>query len=327
MSEKPPPAPSSKNTSRKESAGTSGRSVRPFNAPKIADQITPTYYAAAYLDLMGIGSRLLQLPKNLPASESEAKEFGDNLSQNVGPVLRLANWIGQYFAEMSKSTIPESAINAMDEEGQEAYRRMTSASVTIQTFGDTVIAYLPLEILDDGIVIVEGLYRLVGACSVASTMSLLSETPCRGGMDIGWGIEPFEGQLHGRLLIDVCQLEASAAGYPRVVVGDTAVSHLSKAANTSGSRVLDVNAALANQVLPFLRQDDDRRIFVDFLGPAVRKLYPEPTVIDDAIVKVRAFAEQCIDTHSQKGDDKIVGKYVRLLRYLERVETELEASK
>ena len=50
--------------------------------------------------------------------------------------------------------------------------------------------------------------------------------PIRGGVEVGLGVEMFEHEYYGRVLVDAYLIESTAADYPRVLVGPRLLNYL-----------------------------------------------------------------------------------------------------
>jgi hypothetical protein len=142
----------------------------------------------------------------------------------------------------------------------------------------------------------------------------------RGGIDVGLGLEIFDGEYYGRALVEAYRLESNEAQYPRVLVGSGLTRYLDateKAAPTFDARVAEIvlQAVRTCRELLLLADPDDHKLAVDPLivttleDGSARAAELGAQVVSRAQTMVREFRNQ--------GNKELAQRYERLGRFLD----------
>ncbi len=285
-------------------------------ARKKHKRIDSSYYAVAFIDLMGQQEQLRAL-KSLPDSKNteEHEKFVQALKNTYGAVKSMRSSFNKFFGNFEKKRTPPKGL---PNEKKQIFKELVSNPIRFHQFSDFVVAFLSLRADRGAKLPISGIYAIIGATAATSLTSLASGHPIRGGIDIGIGIEVKHNDIYGAALARAYALESHVANYPRVVVGGELQSYLQYLAEcTETDEVSQVSKELAKHSMEFLAIDDDGYPFIDFIGPAMRR---EMEAFDDGQELVRrayAFVLESSKQFQENKNSKVAFKYSLLRKYIE----------
>lgn len=259
-------------------------------------------FVVALMDVMGQTESLLS-----HGDFPEADEDEPAWRTGINDALACVNTIRKQF--------PETFEGAQRHFSQVAQRQF---SVGIQTFGDSVVVYVPCEDRDTPFV---GAYAVLlsSAYTVLGAMVAGRFIPVRCGVELGVATDDlFRGELYGPVLAEVHCLESQKADFPRVVVGERLVHRLrSKLTEEPSSG--DIGRRAASWCLELLAEDGEGSHFVDYLGSHFGKFLAErPTPIHLSEWAKQAYAQvrkqELLYMYARPG---VASKYSKLREYFE----------
>jgi len=141
--------------------------------------------------------------------------------------------------------------------------------------------------------------------------------PLRGGIDVAaGGIVPPARFPYTPALSKAYELESKDADYPRTLIGERALDFLNVVAQ---QHVSDIQTAHARQVAERVQsmffRDEDGKMALDFYGEIARETFGDPARVMGQ--KAWTYATAAERVARERGDAKVVGKYERLIAYME----------
>ena len=237
-------------------------------------------YITAFVDLLGFSARLLNL-RGTGDDAAEIERIRASLKSFRDSVLG-------YYDQQAKRPGAQMP-PGLETADAENWARRRPAPPIIQSFTDTVIVSVPVDILNP-VATASALYVLLGACSAASVILLYSHgVAVRGAVSFGPGTKLSEDEVVGVGLVKAHRIEAEEAVFPRVVLDPEILPWVHRV--LLGDEVDDsVRQRRARNVMDVMAEhlwpDSDGYVFIDFLGPAVRRLLAPHA--DEVLVRVDA---------------------------------------
>jgi len=281
---------------------------------KANDSISLAYYVVGFFDLLGQQDHLRNL-RSLPnRNDPEAiAETRDGLKNTYGAVVAMRQFFTDAFVAFERKTLDTSGLTP---EQFSTYQQLTNNPIQLQGFSDSIAAYLSLT-TNTAKLPARGVFGVFSAAATTFVCCLARGHPIRGGIDVGIGFEPTDGEIYGPALSRAYTLESKIANYPRIVVGDELIRYLHKTREQSAD---DAFAAASKKTaatcLDSIAVDDDGYPFIDYLGPLFRAQFGnviDPTVIDLAYDHVAEFSIRFKDSK----DTKLAFRYALLRNYFE----------
>lgn len=282
--------------------------------PEDKESLTIGYYLVALIDILGQKEKLRGLAR-LPSTAEEQTKFIGILKETYGTVEAFRNTFDTFFRAFlggAQGPLPE-----MPSPMRQQFMSLRTMSVSTQEFADTVILYTSLR-NDTTKTPINGIYAALLACGTSYLAMLAGRDACRGGIDIGVGFEPREGEIYGQALISAYDLERIVAQYPRIVIGQTLVRFLREKAQASGNDLISqYTRKLALQCLGLIGEDRDGHPFLDVLGEAYRQAVGEHAPHAKIVRDAYAFVIEEGQRVQTAGDTKLAGRYGLLRQYFE----------
>ena len=285
-------------------------------ARKKNKQFDSSYYAVAFIDLMGQQEQLRTL-ESLPdtGNTEEHEAFVQTLKNTYGAVNTMRSVFNAYFSGFEKKRTPP---NGLPKEKKQLFRELVPNPIRFHQFSDFVVAFSSLRTDRGAKLPVSSIYAIIGATAATSLTSLSSGHPIRGGIDIGVGIEVKHNEIYGAALARAYALESHVANYPRVVIGKELQSYLQfLAESTEMDEVAQVSREMAKQSMEFLAVDDDGYPFIDFIGSAVQREMAKMENGTELVRRAYSFVLESSKEFQSKQNSKIAFKYTLLRRYME----------
>jgi hypothetical protein len=280
---------------------------------------TVAHFVVGYFDILGQSDQLKTIPK-YSDDPGEQERIGDRIIETVGPIIHLRRNLAQFFEKFDGVSLADMPRSSERPERMDAARDYESAKLNLQGFSDTVLAFSPLG-TDGGDISLLQTGRLMIAAVRAFLEMLARGHAIRGSIDVGLGIDYFDGEIYGPALLSVHQLE-KGAGWPRVVIGDGLVDvwqSLIRIAEIQNQET--VNSRFARKQLSWCVRDPvDGQMFLDLVSDELLELLGEGPFNNGTIWQLADVAQlragilqERYQTNSEVGP-----KYDRLVAYLRK---------
>ncbi len=266
------------------------------------------WHLVALLDVQGQRERFGEL--HLPTSPQDAEAVGEALRQTAGFVLDLREAFDEQFENFEAG-----ATSLM--------RRHTQEPVRPKFFGfsDSFVASVPLRNDGGDLLPIVRVFSALSAAAVVTLMSLASEHPLRGGVDVGLATDIGPQEIYGPVLGSAYRLESKEAGYPRVVIGDELWRYFSAALANFQVQTTPVAQAVADitqRMMGLIATDTDGKRILDYLGQTMVQ-HAGPGGGQKDVLLRRAYdfvlAEQ--KRVVKEKNSKLIPRYDSLRRYVE----------
>lgn len=272
------------------------------------------HWAVAFIDILGQRDAMRQIDFVPDQSNAEQMErFVAGIKRTYGAVTFIhntfTNWAGAQESE-------KPSILGLSEDQLKVWRTMRQTPLRFQRFSDGMMIYLSLADIEQRSP-VAAIFFLFGACASVLLGSLGSETPIRGGIDIGTGMVINENELYGPVMARAYALESEVAQYPRIVVGDRCVQYLKLTQNSQEAGFkAEFERRMAAVCLDLLMVDIDGFTAIDFLGAGFKQHIAFG--LDPAAVSMaHKFIIQQLELHRKNRNTKLSFRYSQLLNYFE----------
>jgi hypothetical protein len=277
--------------------------------------ITLQYYVVGFFDLLGQQQHLRNL-RSLPDKNNAAAlaKTREDLNNTYVAVVAMRTWFEDAFNTYSRKPINVSALTP---EQQDVYQQMNSNPIRFRGFSDSMIVFLSLRSAETAKLPTRGIFGIFCAAALTFIGCLGRGHPIRGGIDLGLGFEPSEGEVYGPALSRAVTLESKIANYPRIVVGDELMSYLSATRDQQQSDPFARESKrIAIACMNCIAYDHDGIPFIDFLGPAFRAdvgSEVDATYIDKAYHRVIEFSNR----YKAEKNSQLAFRYTLLRNYFE----------
>jgi len=244
-------------------------------------------YCVLFLDLLG-QKRLMEGHGFLPRTQAEVEEV---FRTTLRSVTKLHEYIDRFLGN-----------------------EVQAGPITVQRWSDGVMVFVPIG-GPTGNRACEAIFSVLSYASAMLLFGLAAQAPMRAGLDISWGVELQPRELYGPAVANAYRLESVVAQYPRVAVGGRVEEYLSeRVQNASDDLPGRIERAFAERCLAKLFVDEDGNRALDFL----RDLPDMPANADgnNLITLARQFVEVQIAEHAAANDEKLLGRYRWLERYI-----------
>jgi hypothetical protein len=294
------------------SSGAAGDESEPENTqPYIG------YYFVCLMDILGQKQRLKDWSR-LPSDGQITDDLIQALKKTVGTVLSYRQLYEDYFAPFGGDPDASVALDRLRPEQREKFLRIRECSLSTQQFSDTFVFYTPVT-NRHGDMSGACFFQMLTSAAMAVLCGLAGKAPIRGAVTVGAGMEISPGNFYGPALAEAHQLESEVAGYPRVVLSQSAVDFARSTRGFSGDPEIEaVSAAYHEQhIRPLLCTDTDGQVIVDFMGQEVySKVSEEPEIVDAAASAYR-FVKSELARFQSASDTMLADRYGRLLEYMQ----------
>jgi hypothetical protein len=280
-----------------------------------ADSLSLEYYVVGFFDLLGQQEHLRKLrhlpDKNDPNALAKTR---DDLKNTYGAVLGMRKMFTDAFGAYTRKPLPAESLTP---EQRATYLQMTNNPIQFQGLSDSMLVFLSLRNTDAAKLHARGVLGILSAAALTFIGCLGVGHPIRGGVDLGVGFQPSQGEIYGPALSRAHTLESRIAIYPRIIVGDELIRYLTETHNQPPSDVFAAESkSIAAQCITCLAYDDDGIPFVDYLGPYFRSLLgglKDGTFIDMAYKHVVEFSNRS----KEAKNSKLAFRYTLLRNYFE----------
>jgi hypothetical protein len=188
-------------------------------------------------------------------------------------------------------------------------------SVGLQRWSDGVVVYTALGGPNEPRA-TDSVHSLFTFAAAMLIFGLAAESPLRGGIEISWGVELYEGELYGPAVANAYLLESETAKYPRIVVGPRVLTYLqSHSADTRETEQSRLNRGFAQECISMLSSDEDDCAVLNYFGWVLTNQHILPDE-QDLIRRARVFVTSQLQSHTDSGNEKLRVRYEWLSRYL-----------
>jgi len=277
--------------------------------------LTLEYYVAGFFDLLGQQEHLRNL-RQLPGKDdaSALARTREDLKNTYGAVLGMRKLFASAFDSYARKPL---ATDSFTPEQRAVYLQMNNNPIQFYGFSDSMLVFLSVRTTDAAKLPARGVLGIIVAAALTAIGTLGVGHPIRGGIDLGVGFQPKEGEFYGPALSRAYTLESRMADYPRIVVGDELITYLQQTHNNPASDAFATESkSIAGDCTNCLALDDDGMPFIDYLGPYFRQLLGkagDATFIDEAYQQVVRFANR----FKQEKNSKLAFRYTLLRNYFE----------
>lgn len=273
-----------------------------------------SYYLVAYIDLLGQSDELLKIT-HLPQNEEEEKAVLTAIKNSAIKVRAVRSAFGGLIKSAAETT--QEGLNAVVPEHHAAFLSLRSIRVTHRGFSDSIVITVPLfagEEPEGTARGVTGVWTVLFGIAGISLVALSLGVPMRAGIEVGLGLDVFEDEVYGPVIVDAYNLESMVADYPRSVIGPKLLNYLAEVRalppRAPFSRYAIKQAADCDLLIH--KDPDDGRPMLHILSPALTETAPQ-------LAEFRAPAEAWIESQLRRfqddGNEKLAGRYSRLVKY------------
>jgi hypothetical protein len=273
------------------------------------------FYLVAFIDILDQRASLRPL-KDLPENETQREEFIQTIKSTFGAVDGIRKWFSSFYDEFVNSS--KGLPTSLSEQQRKMYKKLKATDVKFQYFGDTIIMYVALDRELESKAI-NGIYAALLASGTTMLCSLAARRPLRGAIDVGFGGEMYKGEIYGSCLINAFDLESKVAQYPRIVVGENAISFLMYLMNRQVQEpkglIPAYEKAMATSCLSMVTKDIDGYGIVDYLGSGFQNLIKRAKIEDDLVPKAFEFVQEQATRWQQEQNTELAFRYNLLRQY------------
>ena len=201
---------------------------------------------------------------------------------------------------------------------------LNSHDIHTQSFSDTVITFMQLDLSDTAQVPCLGIFCSFLIAAYSFLNNLAQGFPIRGGIDIGLCLENKTNEtyeIYGPALSRSYELESKIAQYPRILIGDNLLKYLTKKNNiTKNDNSSKLQKNFASECLKCLREDCDGNKQIDYLGSHIKQSLGTEILDNNNFTTMLKNAYNIVDDtviKFQQNDDKLYYRYKILKKYFD----------
>jgi hypothetical protein len=246
----------------------------------------------------------------LPKSPEETATVGEVLRQTAGFVLDLREAFEEQFGRF------EAGASSL-------VLRHTKQPVRPRFvgFSDSFVTSVSLRNEGGDLVGIVTVFSALSAAAIVMLMSLATNHPLRGGIDVGFATEIGPQEIYGSALGSAYHLESNEAGYPRIVIGDELWRYFKAAlANFQAQKtpVAQAIAAITERMMGLIATDRDGKQILDYLGQTMVQHAGAGGGQKNELVR-RAYNFVLVEQKRivEEGNAKLIDRYESLRRYVE----------
>jgi hypothetical protein len=314
----------SRNERRKAQQGVQTGARKPSPGGGNDGPLTISYWAVAFLDLLGYRSVLDGMDVYpLPNEGEEHARVHRSFKAAVHMRRRLLGGMNSLMeSQQNTPLLPELlALPVRERKMVEQWNRVQ----ILQLPGPDHIVLGCSLAPDEGSIPVRDVHSILFGASAAMLFQLwlgaddVTDTrPLRGGIDIAPGcfVNP-EGFLYSPALTRAYKLESRKALYPRTIIGERLPKFLQECASdaTVNDPVSIITATLARECTSMLFHDRDGVLCLDFLGDTVRE-WTDPEQRQKLAAGAWRYAKLAQACARRSGDQYVIDKYEWLVDYM-----------
>jgi hypothetical protein len=273
-------------------------------------------YVVGFVDILGQRSEFAGeslLPRQPDGSIPDS--FVQKARRTIG-VIRDMHQACEFHLQGQRS-LSQSTRDALPAEQRPVYDRLRSTSLRCQRWSDGLVYFQTLsDRVDD--VPMNGICGLTSVLGALCFLNLARKSPIRGGVDIGWGVELWPGEIYGAAVARAYECESVNAKWPRIVVSEDTLNFLDAAASAPVDSVFNaLNQKLASVVRSWIERDVDGQYHLHYLGYAFRQSAGNPRH-DEIVPQISSFIQEQIDHWRRMNNPKLLERYEILKDYYDR---------
>jgi hypothetical protein len=274
------------------------------------------YYIVCLIDLLGQKEKL----KGWSRLSQDGKPTPDSLSalqRSLGTLLWFKEKFSEFFNQFETSHLSQQQLNMLTPQQHALFARFKKSTLYIQQFSDTFVFFAPIS-NEHGDLMIDPLYRILTAASMAMLVSLAAKLPLRGAISMGSGAQIEPGNLYGPALAQAHHIESTIAQSPRIVVDNEVVKFLAASGGYSDESMINTaTVQLAATCRSLITPDTDNHVIVDFLGQIMKTISgDEDKAIGDTVRLAFDFVRQEHARFVKTSDGKLEQRYATLLKYM-----------
>lgn len=271
------------------------------------------YYIVCVIDVLGQSKRLNDWAKIPP--DQATPEFIAAIRDTLGAIGFFKKQFLDYFERFSKTHLTPTQLATMTLDQHRDFHEFKAGPISTRQFSDTFVFFSPIFNKHHG-PLMNPVFKILSACSMALTMSLAAKIPVRGGICIGSAIEDTDLGFYGPGLALAHHLESKCAQYPRVIIDRSVIDFLlsSKASQPTSVKSNLIND-MAEQCKHMIIKDVDDWHIVDFIGPQIASMLGgDKNKYAEEVLLCAQFVNSQVNTH--KNNEKLYQRYKRLQTYI-----------
>lgn len=282
-----------------------------------ARTITLTYHLVAIVDLLGQSNALMEI-RELPRTNEERNAMMVAIRNSAGRVNAVRNSFSTFLAGLSAPT--PAILDSIPEEHRSEFLRFRRTEIRQRWFSDTLVMSVCL-IEEPGAAPVNaanGVWATLFGLAGISLIAMTGGIPLRGGVDVGIGLDIFENEVYGPVLVNAHHLECKIAEYPRIAVSANLPSYLdylegmAAHADAKAGQLAAGTAARCRQLL--CKAPDDGQLMLDVLAPELLKSSPQ---LREWYPQAHEWVRSQVRRYEAEQNATLRARYSRLLRYFD----------
>ena len=281
-------------------------------------------YLTAFIDLLGISTKLLELEK---ISEFDLGNIPEDFKKEAVRTAVSAEWLRSGFYEFYKGySSPESQQPPapLNEKQMEVWNRQFPDPPTIQWFSDCILISIPIKPEWPTSVYIS-LHSLAMACAITQLRAVGLQIPVRGAISLGYGACLNTGEVLGAGLVKAYQMESKEAVYPRIIIDPDLIDVVKPPSKPQEDWLpgeFDIVNAFWGQFMESLVRNQDGYWHVDFLNTRFLEMLQDAdgktltaslNLIDEAMIPY--FSEEIYPLNATPANRKHFAKWTWLANY------------
>jgi hypothetical protein len=278
-----------------------------------AEPLVYGFYGVAFVDLLGQQDELQPLLA-IPHHQGSREAILDVLRRTAGRVRRVRERFGELLAAVSEN---HQAMAGLSAEQIRDYNRLRTLKFHQVGFSDSFVISVPLgERAYGAATPAVNLWAMLYGVAGMSLAAMAEGIPIRAGIDVERGVNVFPQEVYGPALVNAYNLECRAAEYPRAVIGAGLLKYINYLENVRAPEPWGgLPGAMAQECRRLIcAAPDDQRPMLHFLSSRILR---GNSLMDEAAASAYRWATQELVRFTKDGDQKLAGRYGRLVRYFD----------
>jgi hypothetical protein len=196
--------------------------------------------------------------------------------------------------------------------------KLTRCEINSLGFSDSIVINIPLSDKYPESAKLLSIWACLASLCMHFLVNLAEGKPFRGGVDIGPCLAFPSKEVYGAALERAYYLESEIAEFPRVIVGDNLLEFTDAYINKKPMNPIEnMTNKYARKIRNLVIEDDQKRCFLDFLGPEIIELNNKDDLpFNEVFNKMEHFVETCMQQYCTT-NKKLFQRYVRLMEYIQ----------
>ena len=277
------------------------------------------YYLTIYFDVLGQREGLRNI-KRTPASDEKEEKSLALVRDSATKVSMLREAFSKVFRE-AESHVQKMA--QIPPTFRVEFIESTKSSYCLHGLSDAFVISVPLIPVNENCIAIKGAYSALAATCGIGLLALYIGVPTRAGLVVGAAVQLEEREIYGPAVERAMEL-ANQSADSRLLVGDELLSYLDWVGSRQYSTLFGETAEKISKLCrEMVTRDIDGRFMLDFLGQSAKEVLEISIIDKDVVDGARKFVESQDRIESQyrkytdKGEERLISGYSRLLRYFE----------